>query len=131
MDRSGQAGPSRKPPAVWLPWVMLFLTAGWGGAALFGQIPKAPETNPAPTAVPGNSAAERERILRELQPGISEDRVRELLGRPNHLARQVLHLRYLEQWVYDSPFPVRLEIECPRGRKPHLLTVQLLTSGKP
>jgi hypothetical protein len=74
---------------------------------------------------------ERDHILRELQPGIAEARVRELLGPPKRMARQVLHLRYLEQWVYDSPFPVRVEIEHPLGQKPQLLTVHLLTSEKP
>jgi hypothetical protein len=112
----------------WLPWLLLFLTTSWGGATLFAQIQRAPQ---------GQLGANREnqskqvRVLKELRPGLSEDRVRELLGRPNRLARQVLHLRYLEQWVYDSPVPLRIEIEHAHGQPPHVLTVQPLTSEKP
>ena len=119
---------TRKRCAVWTPWVLLFLIAAGGVVALFGQIPTATS---GPVREFEVNQLERERILRELQPGIPADRVRQLLGRPNQLARQVLHLRHLEQWVYESPFPVRVEIEHARGRQPHLLTVQLLTSRKP
>ncbi len=118
----------RQSLACWLPWLLLFLAAGWGGAALFGQIPDAAASKA--DAVP-QPRTPRKQLLQELRPGLSEDRVLQLLGRPNRLARQVLHLRYLEQWVYDSPFPLRIEIEHALGRPPHVLTVQSLTSEKP
>jgi hypothetical protein len=113
----------------WLPWGLLCLTAAWGGAALFGQLPtpQAPEAGVAK----GPISAERDRLLGELRPGVSGGRVRELLGPPKQKARQVLHLRYLEQWVYDSPFPVRLEIEYALGHHPQLLTVHPLSPENP
>jgi hypothetical protein len=128
MDRPG---PTRMPRVAWLPWGLLLLTTGAGGTVLFGQIPPTPAAKPGSIRGPVGIEVERERLLKELQPGLPEDRVRELLGRPNRLARQVLHLRYLEQWVYDSPFPLRVEIEHPRGRPAQLLTVHPLTSEKP
>jgi hypothetical protein len=64
--------------------------------------------------------------------GLSPPDVQKKLGRPpKHVARQILYHRYLEQWVYDSPYFIRIEIECQRGQKPHILTVHALTNDKP
>jgi hypothetical protein len=124
--------PTWKSLAMGLSGGLLLWLSGWAGSALLGQNPNQPRAERAAVRKQTSNGADRERLLKELQPGITEDRVRELLGGPpNRMARQVLHLRFLEQWVYDTPFPVCVEIEHPRGRKPQLLTVHPLTSEKP
>jgi hypothetical protein len=59
------------------------------------------------------------------------EQLRAKLGPPRLINRQILYQRYLEQWLYDHPYLVRVEIDCVRGRKPHLLTVQPWQPGKP
>jgi hypothetical protein len=63
--------------------------------------------------------------------GMSQAEVRNLLGPPKHVARQILYRRYLEQWVYDGPNAVRIEFDCVRGREPQILTVHPLTAPRP
>ena len=74
--------------------------------------------------------AERSDRLKRVQPGLSPDQVRHLLGPPGRSARQILYHRAREQWLYDAPFAVRLEFEYVRGQEPHLLGVQPV-GGKP
>jgi hypothetical protein len=57
--------------------------------------------------------------------------VRRLIGPPGHTARQILYNRAIEQWLYDSPFFVRLEFEYRRGQEPQLLSVQQAASSHP
>jgi hypothetical protein len=59
--------------------------------------------------------------VERLRPGMTIQQVRDLLGDPRRIARQVLYQRYLEQWVYESPLPLRLEFDCRRGQPPALL----------
>jgi len=59
------------------------------------------------------------------------DQLRAKLGPPRLINRQILYQRYLEQWLYDHPYLVRVEIDYVRGRKPHLLTVHPWQPGKP
>jgi hypothetical protein len=54
-----------------------------------------------------------------------------LLGPPKRKARQILYRRYLEQWIYDSPIPLCVTFNCPRGQDPVVLTVHLLTRANP
>jgi len=62
---------------------------------------------------------------------LSLDQVRTKLGPPRLINRQILYQRYLEQWLYDQPNLVKVEIDYIRGRKPHLLTVHSLQPKKP
>jgi hypothetical protein len=60
------------------------------------------------------------------------EEIRQQLGPPRYINRQILNHRYLEQWLYEHPYFVRVEINPPRGdRKTHLLTVHPLQSAKP
>ncbi len=58
--------------------------------------------------------------VEKLRPGMSLDQVRDILGPPRRIARQILYQRYLEQWVYESPLLLRLEFDCRRGQRPVL-----------
>jgi hypothetical protein len=55
MNRPAQTEPSRKRPAVWLPWVVLFLTAAWGEATLRAHL--APPPPPAAGPVQGEAGS--------------------------------------------------------------------------
>jgi hypothetical protein len=57
--------------------------------------------------------------------------VRETLGPPKHVNRQVLFNRYVEQWVYESPVPVCVVFDCRKGQAPALQTVQPLRRRQP
>jgi hypothetical protein len=63
--------------------------------------------------------------------GLSPEQVRNQLGPPQRVARQILYKRYLEQWVFDGPQPCRIEFDCQRGRSPRVVTVQPLSPAKP
>jgi len=58
----------------------------------------------------------------KLKRGMTPEQVRQLVGAPKHIARQMLYHRYREQWVYDVANPVRFTFDCPRGQKPQLLS---------
>src|SRR4051794_16962399 len=75
------------------------------------------------------SEVEREQRVKAVEPGLSPDQVRRLIGAPRHTGRQILYHHCLEQWLYDSTFAVRLEFDCPRGQEPRLLSVQALGPG--
>lgn len=68
--------------------------------------------------------------LANLERGMSSEQVRERLGAPERVARQILYHRYREQWIYDTLLPIRLTFECPRGQKPQLLSVPRLSVDK-
>jgi hypothetical protein len=53
--------------------------------------------------------------------------LRQLLGPPQRIARQILYRRYLEQWSYDDPLLLHIEWDCHKGQEPQILTVQTLT----
>src|ERR1700722_5188275 len=46
---------------------------------------------------------ERLQRLEFVRPGLTAEQVRQVLGAPKRVARQILYLRYFEQWVYDAP----------------------------
>jgi hypothetical protein len=46
--------------------------------------------------------------------------VKEILGAPTQVSRQVLYRRYLEQWIYDSPVPLCAVFDCLKGQDPSL-----------
>ena len=70
------------------------------------------------------------RDFAKLERGMTPEQVRQRVGPPNRVARQILYHRYREQWIYDAPVPVRLTFECLRGQKPQLLSVPLLSVEK-
>jgi hypothetical protein len=57
--------------------------------------------------------------------------VREVLGPPVQIARQVLYRRHLEQWIYDHPVPLCVVFDCLKGQESVLRRVQPLISGRP
>ena len=67
---------------------------------------------------------EHDRRLAAVATGLTPGQVRRLIGAPQHVAREVLYHRCVEQWVYDSLFQVRLEFDCPRGQEARLQSVQ-------
>ncbi len=66
-----------------------------------------------------------------LRPGLSPEQVVARLGQPQHVCRQILAHRYLEQWLYHHPHFLRLEFHCPRGEKPQLQTWRPLAQPDP
>ncbi len=57
----------------------------------------------------------------KLERGMTPEEVRQKVGAPERVARQILYHRYLEQWIYDQPVPARIQFDCPRGQKPQLI----------
>src|SRR5215469_7940250 len=57
----------------------------------------------------------------KLQRGMTPEQVRDKVGSPKRIARQILYHRHVEQWIYDQPVAARLQFDCPRGQKPHLV----------
>jgi SmpA / OmlA family len=64
----------------------------------------------------------------QLRPGMTAAQVQDLVGRPRHVARQILYARYLEQWTYDDPISVRIEFDWRKGQERQILTVQPLST---
>ncbi len=58
----------------------------------------------------------------KLKRGMTPEQVRQLVGAPRQIARQILYHRYREQWIYDTAVPVRITFDCPRGQNPQLLS---------
>jgi hypothetical protein len=53
-----------------------------------------------------------------LHKGMPAQDVRQRLGPPVRIVRQVLYRRHIEQWVYENPLPIRVQISCVRGDEP-------------
>jgi hypothetical protein len=68
---------------------------------------------------PAQPAADRAVVRRGMTPA----EVRQILGPPARVARQILFRRHLEQWIYDQPEAARVEFNCVRGEEPYVLTV--------
>jgi hypothetical protein len=58
-----------------------------------------------------------------VRPGQSPAEVRDRLGPPARITRQVLFRRVVEQWVYDGSRPARIEFATARGREPSVSAV--------
>jgi hypothetical protein len=69
-------------------------------------------------------------VVPKLERGLTPDQVRDRVGPPKHVSRQILYHRYLEQWTYEAPAATRVTFDCPRGQKPQLLGTMTLTTGK-
>jgi hypothetical protein len=63
--------------------------------------------------------------------GQSPAEVRARLGPPLRVSRQLLLGRYLEQWAYDEPRPLRVEFNCVRGEDPFVCAILLLPPAQP
>jgi hypothetical protein len=72
----------------------------------------------ASAAPPRQPATGADRIVPDMTP----DQVRQILGPPNRVARQILYHRYLEQWVYSPPVAVRAEFDRHSGQPARLLS---------
>lgn len=95
---------------------LLLLVAGLAVLLLLG--PSSPASG---SDKKGDNKEERVQAFAKLERGMTPEQVRTQVGSPKRTARQLLYHRYLEQWIYDQPYPVRLTFDCPRGQKPHLL----------
>jgi hypothetical protein len=73
----------------------------------------------------GNSAPPPD--LAQLRQGMTAAEVRALLGPPKRVGRQVVHKRCLEQWVYETPFAVRIDFDWVQGRPSQILTVHSIS----
>jgi hypothetical protein len=58
-----------------------------------------------------------------VRAGMTPTEVRDLVGPPARVARQILYGRYLEQWAYDKPYRAWIEFNCVKGQKPFVLAV--------
>lgn len=94
---------------------LLLLLLALGGLATAG-----------PVAEPPRGPEEWEQAAKRLHQGATAAEVREALGLPRRVARQVLYHRVLEQWYYIAPLPARLEVEVRRGQPGRLTGWQLL-----
>ena len=61
----------------------------------------------------------------KLQRGMTLEQVREQVGPPKRIVRQILYHRHIEQWIYDQPVAARLQFDCLRGQKPQLVWKQI------
>jgi hypothetical protein len=63
-----------------------------------------------------------------VQKGTSASDVRQRLGRPMRIDRQILYRRHIEQWVYENPHPICVQFSCVRGEDP-IVTALLPVKG--
>ena len=57
--------------------------------------------------------------------------VRELLGAPRLVLRQVLYRRVIEQWHYDTPLSLCVVLEAIKGQMPRVQAVLAPSANKP
>jgi hypothetical protein len=78
--------------------------------------------------LPGQDAAQAPpaapRPLESVRRGMTPDEVRQLLGPPPRIARQLVFGRYLEQWVYPPPTAARVEFLAERTGPPTVRAVR-------
>ena len=83
-----------------------------------------------------SSPQERERLLRGLArvlPAAARTpaELRELLGPPRQVLRQVLYRRYREQWHYDTPLSYGVVIEGAKGQEARVHGVLVPVTARP
>jgi hypothetical protein len=71
-------------------------------------------TEPAPAIDP---AVRLPAPLDRVRRGMTATEVRQLLGAPKRVTRQIVFRRHIEQWLYDQPAPCRVELLCERGEE--------------
>jgi hypothetical protein len=69
--------------------------------------------------------------LSRLRTGLPAVEVVQILGPPKRVARQILYKRCMEQWIYETPYPLRIEFDCVQGRQSQILTVRPIISYRP
>ncbi len=52
-----------------------------------------------------------------IRTGMTTEEVRRLRGDPERIARQHVNRRYLEQWIYDQPLPLRVAFQGVKGQE--------------
>jgi hypothetical protein len=67
-------------------------------------------------------------LLTRLRKCKTAAEAQDLLGKPKHVARQILYGRYVEQWTYDDPVAVRIEFDWRKGQEKQIQTVQPLSA---
>lgn len=112
--------------------------AGDDPAALLAMLPQAgPEQAKEIRLVVNNtlkelcakaSPGERQMLAQQLAKQIpmvlhTAEEVLEVFGANRKISRQLLHRRYLEQWVYQDPLPLTITFEFPKGQPPRLFSV--------
>jgi hypothetical protein len=68
--------------------------------------------------------------LEQLRVGLTPRQVRELLGPPQRVARQIFYQGYLEQWVYERPLPCRIDFLHRLGKEAQIQSVHPLSNQK-
>jgi hypothetical protein len=83
-------------------------------------------------AAPGEPDLLTRRFARAL-PGAARSpaEVRELLGPPRQVLRQVLYRRYVEQWHYDTPLTLCVVLQAVKGQEARVQSVLLPGDAKP
>jgi hypothetical protein len=59
----------------------------------------------------------------DIRKGMTASEVRQRLGPPVRIVREVLYRRHIEQWVYEIPHPIRVQFSCIRGDDPFVTEV--------
>jgi hypothetical protein len=68
----------------------------------------------------------QEREPAAVRAGMTATEVRRLRGEPDRIARQHLNRRYLEQWIYLHPTPLRVEFHGVKGQEARVVQVHPL-----
>jgi hypothetical protein len=81
-----------------------------------------------------NCLDRQEQTTSPVRAGMSANEVRQLIGTPLCVSRQLLYRRHIEQWVYENPHPLRVQMNCVRGEEPVVTAVlrsrTYVTTGK-
>jgi hypothetical protein len=103
-------------------WCLVLLAFG---VLLLSSLPAQP--------APEDPEGLRREILRLFQrhTPLTQGQLSQLLGKPQRKVRQILHMRYVEQWRYGPPLALDLQFECLRGQAPRLISVHLYPKRKP
>jgi len=65
----------------------------------------------------------------ELQIGMSAAEVRDRLGPPERVSRQISYHRHIEQWIYPAPLNLRIDFRCLPGQEARVQNVR--SGGEP
>jgi hypothetical protein len=69
--------------------------------------------------------AERQENISRVKTGMTAAEASKLLGAADVTSRQILYRRYVEQWSYDSPQGLWIELDCVKGQHPRVVAVHL------
>ncbi len=85
---------------------------------------------------PDADPADQERFARRLAEALprtirTSAELREVLGPPRTISRQILYRRLVEQWHYDRPLPLCAVLDTLKGQEARLQTVHVIGLSKP